>query len=336
MTIFAGESTVGRDRHGPQANATRRRRFWAGTAAVGVGIGAACLQAFATVDTQPLYAGHPSVGDVTIAIAVAAALYAWFDLRSTRAALATVERLHRVVDNELELAAEVQRRLLPKVPHARDGIHYAARLHPAEEIGGDFYDFIPLADGGLLVLVGDVSGKGIPAALLQASTLALFRTYAHETTDPGELVRLVSREIFGENQGAQYVTCLAVRLHGHTVTYVNAGHPVGFIIGAAGPRLLDAGGLPVGLFAETTYQCGTVTLEVGDTAVMVTDGITEAVEPGALSAADYLMARLRGGAGRLTADRACDELMELAEHAPGPIGVSDWYDDKTVVAFHIE
>src|SRR3981189_2651168 len=120
----------------------------------------------------------------------------------------------------------------------------AGRLEPALYIGGDFYDFIPDADG--LFVVGDVSGKGIPAALLQASAHSLFRTLARETTHPAELLTRISKEIYAENAGASYLTCVAARLdsRARTLTYTNAGHPVGLLVGPSGRRLLSRGGPP--------------------------------------------------------------------------------------------
>jgi len=232
----------------------------------------------------------------------------------------------------------VQRRLLPPAPETSEDVRWATRLQPAGKIGGDFYDFIPAADATTLLLVGDVSGKGIPAALLQASAHSLFRTYSRQAPHPAELLRAVSREVFAENGGALYLTCLAVHVDAahRRVTYVNAGHPPGLLFGRTGRRLLDKGGPPVGMFAETIYHAETVSVERGDVGVIVTDGITEAVEVDGVSAVDRLTAALSSVPAPLTPDRVSDALMSLAARSSGPAGVSNWDDDKTVVAFEIE
>src|ERR1700681_4905408 len=135
------------------------------------------------------------------------------------------------------------------MPVGSSGVRWAGRLEPADRIGGDFYDIIPADTDGLFV-VGDVSGKGIPAALLQASAHSLFRTLARETVDPADLLTRVSREIYAENAGGSYLTCVLARVNSatRTVMYANAGHPAGLMVGLSGRRLLSRGGPPAGLF----------------------------------------------------------------------------------------
>jgi serine phosphatase RsbU (regulator of sigma subunit) len=119
-------------------------------------------------------------------------------------ALTAAERSQLVLNTQLALAAQVQHRLLPALPDAGHNVRWAARLQPAGKIGGDFCDFI-LTPGGGMLLVGDVSGKGIPAALLQASAHALFRTFSRQASQPAELLCLVSREVFAENSSTALV-----------------------------------------------------------------------------------------------------------------------------------
>ena len=108
-----------------------------------------------------------------------------------------------------------RQRIRPSVPPSLNQVRWASQLKSAGKIGGDFYDFIPAGGDSTLVLVGDVSGKGIPAALLQASAHSLFRTFARDTRQPADLLEMVSREIYAENRGALYLTCLVVRLTAH-------------------------------------------------------------------------------------------------------------------------
>jgi serine phosphatase RsbU (regulator of sigma subunit) len=295
------------------------------------------LQAFVAGVFHPPSGEIRSVSDLILAAAFGVALYLWLSLRTTREALTTAERSQLVLNTQLTLAAEVQRRLLPAVPAAGHDVRWAVRLQPAGKIGGDFYDFIPASDERTLLLVGDVSGKGIPAALLQASAHALFRTYARQAQDPAELLRLVSREVFAENGGVLYLTCIAVLVDiaRHSITYVNAGHPPGFLLARSGRRLLDEGGPPLGMFAETLYESDTLTVEPGEIGVIVTDGITEAVAVDSVSAVNRLTGVLADVGAPLTPDRVCDVAMLLAAH--GTVDISNWHDDdKTIVAFEVE
>jgi sigma-B regulation protein RsbU (phosphoserine phosphatase) len=216
-------------------------------------------------------------------------------------------------------------------------VRWAGRLEPALRIGGDFYDFIRVDDGDVFV-VGDVSGKGIPASLLQASAHSLFRTLGRETVNPADLMTRISREIFAENAGSSYVTCVVARVdRAHrTLTYVNAGHPAGLMVGRSGHRLLSQGGPPLGLFPETAYDEEVLSLEPGDLGVIVSDGITEAMEEDNVTAADVLSRSVCRIPEPRTPERVCDGLMAMAQSSPGPRGVTGWQDDKTVFAFRFD
>jgi sigma-B regulation protein RsbU (phosphoserine phosphatase) len=300
------------------------------------------IEGFVLRYLQPQRGEMRSVSNLLLAGAFGVAIYMWLDLRTTRASLSSVERSRLVVETQLALAAEVQRGLLPPVPISFDHVRWASQLEPAGKIGGDFYDFIPTGPDTMLVLVGDVSGKGIPAALLQASAHSLFRTLARSAPQPAELLELVSREIYAENAGALYLTCLAVSIDGTSgrLLYANAGHPAGVVVGKSGRRLLSQGGPPVGMFAEAKYQSEVLRVEAGDLGVIVTDGITEAIEQAGVPTVDRLDAVLSAISSSVSPSgvpqQVCEAIMALADHSAGPLGVSDWQDDKTVLAFMVE
>jgi serine phosphatase RsbU (regulator of sigma subunit) len=274
------------------------------------------------------------VSDMILATAFGVVIYLWLNLRATRTRLTGLERAQIVLDTQLSLAAHIQRHLLPSAQVESDGLRWAGRLEPAHRIGGDFYDFIPFATDSLFV-VGDVSGKGIPAALLQASAHSLFRTLARETVDPAELLTRVSNQIYAENAGLSYLTCVLARVNSATgtVIYANAGHPAGLMVGSSGRRLLSRGGPPVGLFAETAYESEVLAVEPGDLGVIVTDGITEAIEENGTSAVDVLNRTICNISWPRTPEHVCDVLIETAQRSRGPRGVANWQDDKTVLAF---
>jgi sigma-B regulation protein RsbU (phosphoserine phosphatase) len=275
-----------------------------------------------------------AVSDMMLATAFGVAICLWLNLRATRTRLSGLERAQIVLDTQLSLAAEIQRQLLPRAPVAPDGLQWAGRLEPALRIGGDFYDVIA-ANANDLIVVGDVSGKGIPAALMQASAHSLFHTIARETVDPAELLTRISSEIYAENAGASYLTCLLVRVDAatRTLSYVNAGHPAGLLIGLSGRRLLSRGGPPAGLFSDTAYEAEMVPVEPGDLGVLVTDGITEAIEEDGVPLADVLNRTICSIREPRTPESVCDALMKRARQGSGPLGVANWQDDKTVLAF---
>ncbi len=276
------------------------------------------------------------VSDVILATAFGIVIYLWLNLRATRMRLTGFERAQIVMDTQLSLAAQIQRNLLPPIPGGSNGVRWAGRLEPAYQIGGDFYDVIPDQAKDLFV-IGDVSGKGIPAALLQASAHSLFRTFARQTVNPAELLSRVSREIYAENAGGLYLTCLLVHVDNatRTVTYANAGHPYGLVLGHSGRHVLSRGGPPAGLFPETAYESEVVTVEPGDLGVIVSDGITEAIEEDGTPAVDVLNRTICNIPEPRTPELVCDVLMKTAQRSTGPRGVANWQDDKTVLAFLI-
>jgi len=274
------------------------------------------------------------VSDVILATAFGVVIYLSLNLRATRTHLTGLERAQIVLDTQLSLAADIQRHLLPSAHVESNGVRWAGRLEPAHRLGGDFYDFIPFDTDGLFV-VGDVSGKGIPAALLQASAHSLFRTLARESVDPAQLLTRVSKEIYAENAGGSYLTCVLARVNTvtRTVAYANAGHPAGLVVGSSGRRLLSRGGPPAGLFAETAYESEVLSIEPGDLGVIVSDGITDAIEEDGVSSVDVLNRTICNIPEPRTPARVCDVLMETAQRSRGPRGVVNWQDDKTVLAF---
>jgi phosphoserine phosphatase RsbU/P len=191
--------------------------------------------------------------------------------------IAQRERMNR----ELEIAREVQERLFPQELPKFAGIDYAGSCRPALVVGGDYYDFIELSPGELGIAIGDVSGKGIPAALLMASLRASLRGQTIQPSrDLARLMANVNRLVYEGSTSNRYATFFyaeydsAARL----LRYVNAGHnpPLVFRQGCEVMRL-DIGGPVVGLLPGFPYQQGTIQLHAGDLLVAFTDGISEAM-----------------------------------------------------------
>ncbi len=189
---------------------------------------------------------------------------------------------HQKVEQELALAGEIQASFLPDaLPHV-PGWQLAVTLEPARQTSGDFYDVIPLPNGRLGMLIADVSDKGTGAALYMALSRTLIRTYAVEHhTRPDFALRVANNRILTDTQADLFVTLFYGVLDPQTglLTYCNAGHNPPFLLKARNGgevQALTRTGLPLGLFAGTTWGQRTVQLGVGDVLVLYTDGVTEA------------------------------------------------------------
>jgi serine phosphatase RsbU (regulator of sigma subunit) len=271
------------------------------------------------------------VSDVALAVALGIAVYLWRHLLTTRRELEKRERDELVLQTQLAIAAEIQMRLLPDVPPSGHGFEWAAELRSAGRIGGDFYDFIEIAPGHWIVLVADVSGKGIPAAMALGSLRSAFRALARQSSDPSRIVTPLSTALYEEWRGALYVTCIVgtFDLTARTLTYTNAGHPPGIVSGGGGTRRLARGGPPAGLLTGARFEQEMIPLSAGDICLLVSDGVTEALEGEAPLEVD-LAARGPHGA-RLTAAELGHAVMTRALAGRGPLGARDWDDDRTVV-----
>lgn len=272
------------------------------------------------------------VSDVLLSMALGVATYLWLHLRATREALTARERSQLVLQTQLSLAESMQRRLLPSVPPSEHGLAWAAELAPALRIGGDFYDFVGVAPGVTLVLVADVSGKGIAAAMALTLLRSTFRSLARETSAPAELARRLSAALYEEWHGTPYVTALIARVDAtaRQLTSANAGHPRGLVIGRTGVRALSAGGPPMGLLAEAHFVDEPIALQDDDVCVLVTDGVSEALETTGTPWHEAVVTAVRS-LTTCTAEAACRAVVTLAADGTGPDGVADWADDRTVV-----
>jgi serine phosphatase RsbU (regulator of sigma subunit) len=321
-----------------------RRTVWT-PAALATGAGLASFVAGTAAESVILRAVHGDprelewLSDTVISMAVAGITYLWLHLRASRVRVLALEREQIVIDEQLRLAAEIQRGLLPDVPQATPGFRWAARMIPAGRIGGDFYDFLQPTAGTVLVILGDVSGKGIPAALILSSLKTLFRTVSRETVDPAAIAEHISAALHEEHAGLPYATAIVARFEAAPgrLAYVNAGHPEGYLLrNGTVIAVLESGGPPLGLLPGAMFETTHVELSPGDIGVLVTDGITEALEGGRMTLRQALGAsRARLTAGNSPAE-ICDHLQRAAAEGPGPAGVPDWQDDRTVVAFVVE
>ncbi len=237
------------------------------------------------------------------------------------------ERLER----EIELAADIQRRLLPTAFPVVQGFELAGWSRPARHVGGDFYDLMRLKQGRVGAVLADVSGKGLPAALMVSTIHSALRLLVdREGVGPG-LVQHLNRHIAASTAPNKFITLLVVELDpsSNEVRYVNAGHNPGVVIGSDGNvRELASGGLPLGLFGESSYESGSLVLEPGDLLCLYSDGLTECESP---SDEEFGLPRLVDLL-RASSDRSLSEVIRAVDAAVTTFaqGLSQG-DDQTLV-----
>jgi PAS domain S-box-containing protein len=186
-------------------------------------------------------------------------------------------------ESELRVAGQIQQRLFPAVMPQLAGLEIGGISYPADDTGGDYFDFLTLRDQRIGLVVGDVSGHGYGAALLMASTRAYLRAFAQTHTDIGQILTLTNRLVSADT-GDHFVTVVlaTVDTAARTLCYASAGHAEGYILDAAGAlkAKLDSTGFPLGILAKSEYSSSSPTaLEAGDLVLLLTDGIVEAHDP---------------------------------------------------------
>jgi serine phosphatase RsbU (regulator of sigma subunit) len=188
--------------------------------------------------------------------------------------------------NDLEIAREIQKAMLPPGRFRAPGADVAGLSRPANTVGGDFYEILPLGDGRLVAAVGDVAGKGSPAALLMALLLAMMRTLVDERLPPAALLERLNIQVCRQAPGNRFITLFYSVFDMTTgeLTYVNAGHTTPLLLASDGSvTRLHHGGVALGMFEASTFETGRVTLGPNDLLAIYSDGITEAESPAGVS-----------------------------------------------------
>jgi serine phosphatase RsbU (regulator of sigma subunit) len=181
--------------------------------------------------------------------------------------------------NDLEVAREIQLAMLPRGAYQAPGVEAFGMTRPANTVGGDFYDVLPLRDGRVLLALGDVAGKGSPAALLMALLLAMMRTLVDQGLEGAALVTRLNALIGRHAPGSRFVTLFLAVLDPASgeLVYVNAGQNPPLLRRRSGTyERLRTGGIALGLVGEATYAAASLRLDLGDVLVLYSDGITEA------------------------------------------------------------
>lgn len=193
----------------------------------------------------------------------------------------TREKLTReVYAKEMEIAKKVQQLLFPKTLPAQDNFIINAHYSPHDTVGGDYYDWLSLEDNKKLICIADVSGKGVPAALLMSNFQASLRTLVRKTTDVEEMIHDLNHQVFESANGENFITFFLaiIDLENRQLTYVNAGHNPPFLISEDGHiEKLEKGTLVLGALKEIPFlEIGVQKIEKTETLLLYTDGLTEA------------------------------------------------------------
>ena len=185
------------------------------------------------------------------------------------------------MEQEMRIAAEIQQALLPRAGHSGAFFRAAASSLPCRSIGGDFYDYVDLATGGFGFALGDVAGKGPPAALLSAMMQGIFAAQAAASDTPCQTITRVNLALYKRGIESRFVTLMYGTLEPDgRLTYCNAGHNPPLVFGRSGVKRLEVGGPIVGLFEGARFEEETVTLAPGDILVVFSDGVSEALSAG--------------------------------------------------------
>src|SRR6267378_1118269 len=249
-----------------------------------------------------------------------------------REALAkTVQKQRDDLLKDVELAANVQRLFLPAGKPTIAGLEIAGMMQPARGVGGDYYDYIPINGHTIQIVVADVSGKGVPAALLMSATAAAMQLEANHDRNMLEMVRRLNAEIHSVSDGERYVTLLVAEIDAHkrTLRYVNCGHNPALLFRAntGTLSLMNSSCPPIGLSPEEICELASADLSAGDAVVFYTDGVTEAENRfGEEFGMQRLSATVRGGSSL-----SAEDLMVGIYNSAADFCGDSFNDDVTIL-----
>lgn len=245
--------------------------------------------------------------------------------------------LHRQIlekerlEEQLRIAREVQSRLLPEQSPRVRGYDIAGVCLPTYQIGGDSFDYISRADGKVGVFVADVSGKGVPAALIMAAFRALLRAYARRESDLAHLARRVNRQLLESTAKRDFVSCLYGILDpiAASFTYVNCGHNPPLLVRAGGTaEALGNGNLILGIFEDARFTTGEIGLAEGDALILYTDGVVECEDA---TGGAFGLERLASVVRRSGPTSALQVTSAIVQEAQALRGTEHFEDDFTLV-----
>jgi sigma-B regulation protein RsbU (phosphoserine phosphatase) len=244
----------------------------------------------------------------------------------------TVRQQRDQLLQDLELAAQVQRMFLPSHPPSMPGLEIAGTMKPARGVSGDYYDYRAIDEHTIQVVIADVSGKGVPAALLMSATAAAVRLEAGEKRDILEAVNRLNRGIHSLSDSNRYVTMLLADIdaRSHSLRYVNCGHNPALLFQAKTHDVvpMNSSCFPIGMFDSEACAINSANLSAGDILVLYTDGVTEAENSrGEEFGMERLSALIRGS-HTLSADGLMNHILESVTDFSRDVGLKD---DATIL-----
>ncbi|MBU0617015.1 MAG: serine/threonine-protein phosphatase [Planctomycetes bacterium] len=230
------------------------------------------------------------------------------------------------------LAKEMQRKLYPDHAPPLAGFDIGGMSWPVEATNGDCFDYIPLPDGALGVVVADVRGHGLPAALVMVQARAYLRAYATCEADIARIIQRTNVALTKDESVGDFVTCLLVRLEpiGRSLSYVNAGHPPGIVVGTYGEHRELSGNSPLlGVMPDAEFEVlSTGPLEAGDLVALFTDGVIESRAPNGEFFGPQRVASTVAHRGGASASMICEQVLAAADAFRGS---APQQDDMTCI-----
>jgi steroid delta-isomerase-like uncharacterized protein len=234
------------------------------------------------------------------------------------------------LERDVRVAADIQRALLPDRRYRSDTADIAAVSVPCRAIGGDFFDYFELPDAAVGFVVGDVSGKGPPAALLTAVLQGILAVHAYGSESPAVTIERVNQALARRAIEARFATMFyGVLARDGVLRYCNAGHNPPAVVGVGGCQRLDAGGLIVGAFRDAAFEEGAIRLGAGDTLFAYSDGITEAIDGGGEEFGDDRLIATVASAKALEVPALVDMVLDRVREFTGDAPQAD---DMTALA----
>ena len=277
-------------------------------------------------------AGHKEFTDFEVRLLESIASQAAAAIENARLAQEALE--NEQLQRQVQIAAEVQRRMIPQESPKVTGFDISALYIPCFELGGDFYDFIPFGNGSVGIAVADVVGKGLPASLLMASVRAAVRAHAIDIYDLDEIISRVNRAVCADTRSNEFVTLWygVLNFSTHQLTCSTAGHEPALLVRDGQIRELTAGGMVAGVLPDETYSKEVVRLQTNDVLFVYTDGLTDAMNFGGEK---FGKQRIRESLLKhlhLPAEQICRQMMWETRRF---VGLNRRTDDTTMVVVKV-
>jgi serine phosphatase RsbU (regulator of sigma subunit)/pSer/pThr/pTyr-binding forkhead associated (FHA) protein len=257
------------------------------------------------------------------------ARFAAIKLETTRLREESIQK--RIIDEELKTASSIQRRLLPSAPEAVAGYSFAGINQPCRTVSGDYYDFVVRPNGKIYFVIGDVSGKGVTAGLMMAGLQVAFRIFSKSDPDPAELVSQLNGSLRETLPRSKFVTLFVGRLDTATgeIEYVNAGHTPPLWIRHGEIKEMMEGDILLGVITRAEYINRKIRLDAGDSLVLFTDGVSEALNTAGRELGSNGVTDALGGLHAMPAETVASVVSETVLSHAGDVESLD--DDVTIV-----